>query len=1030
MALPRGELVEESLVQPEMVGRERELEKLIKHIDGALEGRGSTVFISGEAGIGKTRFVKELETIAKSKNFFVLSSSSLYESLTPYMPFFEALKSGGLESLFAEEVPRVEGAYLVTDTGLLVKEVVREETSLEPNIFASMLTTVDDFIETSFSLLGKAEEESGLNRLSHGEYTILVENGETASLVVVLTGRENEFLINDMRETLAKVQKFCGNALEDWDGDEDSIHGVDRILRNLVISGKYDGVQYGREDPKAKRSLLFENVSLGLMRQAHSKPTLLCIEDLQWSDPSTCALIHYVARITKECGLLIIGTYRPEDLVSEEGKVHHVVEAMQRMDRENLIETMELPRLSSKSTAMLLASLLEESDLGEEFAHRVYQETEGNPLFILELVELMVEDAILGRDNGGWKVVRDLAETDIPSRVQDVISRRLDLLEGDLREVLDIGSVNGEEFTLELLASVLDWDRMQVLKALRSLERRHRLVRPSDERYRFDHVKIKDVLYAEMPTELRMEYHGKIADAIHEQNAEDLDKVAGDLAFHYYRCRNQSKALPHLIKGAEIAREQYANDEAARLLGEALELATPEERGKLFELRADALLASARYDECLESYENALDSVEDKYKVAEIRGKIGKVCEERRDYDGVLNQCSQALNLVRGEGTREEAVALLRIGNAHYFQGDYERSLEYFTRSLEIWENLGDSQGIASALNDIGNVHADRGDYEKALECYEKRVEICKSIGDEKGVAVSINNIGTVYRDRGDYKKALVLIREALSMHERTADWFNVSRTLGNCGEIHWRLGERDSALEYCKKAIDVSEKIDNMGTIACTLIIIGNLHSDSMDWEEALDAYRRSLEINVKVGHRWSQASILNNIGILHCEKGEYEKALESFEEGLRLSEELGDSLLRAELCHGMGEVHLANGDAQEALRFCNMALSLSEQASQKQYIAASHRLFGKIYQSSKQWNESRDNFQESIQIYRSIGERFEQAATHLDFAQMWKARGETSEAVENLRKAMELYETLGLEKRLDNAKDAYENIMAEIVK
>ncbi len=74
--------MEESLVQPEMVGRERELEKLIKHIDGALEGRGSTVFISGEAGIGKTRFVKELETIAKSKNFFVLSSSSLYESLT------------------------------------------------------------------------------------------------------------------------------------------------------------------------------------------------------------------------------------------------------------------------------------------------------------------------------------------------------------------------------------------------------------------------------------------------------------------------------------------------------------------------------------------------------------------------------------------------------------------------------------------------------------------------------------------------------------------------------------------------------------------------------------------------------------------------------------------------------------------------------------------------------------------------------------------------------------------------------------
>jgi len=134
-----------------MVGREDELKELQAYLDRAAEGEGNTVFISGEAGIGKTRLVNELKQIAQSKGYQILSGNSMYESLTPLMPVMEALRSGGLESLFAEEAPKVEAVYLVTHSGLLIKEVVRQETKLDPDIFSSVLTTLSEFASQSLS---------------------------------------------------------------------------------------------------------------------------------------------------------------------------------------------------------------------------------------------------------------------------------------------------------------------------------------------------------------------------------------------------------------------------------------------------------------------------------------------------------------------------------------------------------------------------------------------------------------------------------------------------------------------------------------------------------------------------------------------------------------------------------------------------------------------------------------------------------------------------------------------------------------
>src|SRR3989475_1730453 len=244
--------------RPPLIGREAELSSLLEHLERARSGHGSTVLVSGEAGIGKTRLVEELKVIAQSMGVLVLAASSLDERIRPYMPFVEALRSGGLENLLVEHAPRIEGMYLLTDTGLLIKSVVRaDRTNLDSDVFAGMLSTVGNFVGDSLAKLRLEESKDTMRRLDYGDYSILLERQNHTILVAVVTGTETEFLVDDMGETLAEAERTFGGRLKTWDGDEEAVSAVADLMVPLL--DKYDGASLGNQNPKAERDLLFES---------------------------------------------------------------------------------------------------------------------------------------------------------------------------------------------------------------------------------------------------------------------------------------------------------------------------------------------------------------------------------------------------------------------------------------------------------------------------------------------------------------------------------------------------------------------------------------------------------------------------------------------------------------------------------------------------------------------------------------------------------------------------------------------------
>ena len=970
--------------QPEMIGRENELKELHEHLGKASEGRGTTLFISGEAGIGKTRLLEEIKNVAESEGFQILSGNSLYESLTPYMPFLEALKSGGMESLFAEEAPRVEAVYLVTNTGLLVKEVLREETELDSDLFASMLTTVGDFVKDSLSMLSGEEREGMLNSLGYENHRILIESGKDTNLAVILTGRENEFLINDMRDILVKVQKNHGDVLRQWDGEEESVRGIEDTLRPLVESGKYDGVYFGLQDPEARRNLLFENVSLGLTRQAETAPTLLCIEDLHWADPSSLALMHYTARTTRKCSLLLIGTYRPEDIVAREGRTHPLIETMQLMSREDLCERIELERLPLESASDFLSSMLGETDFSDKFVKRVHEEAEGNPLFMIELIKLLAEEELIRSQEEVW-ISEDPETMHIPSKIFDLIARRLNRVGGELKEILDYASVIGEEFTSTVLASATGLERVQLLEHLRTLEQTHSLVHTQNGEFRFDHSKIKEVLYEQIPPELRMEYHSIVASSIEEQHKDDPEGVIEDLAFHYSRCGDKDKALHYLTRAAERAMKAFSNEEAARFYIKALEFESDrEKKAKILENMGEIHLLTGEHGKGAECFRTAMELANEKKRKARVGMLLGMALKMSGDYDESIEVCNRALLWVEGEESEEEA----------------------------------------NIINVIGLVRRNRADYDGALECFEKSMGIRRKIGDLKGVAGSLNNIGIVYLHIGRCDDGLEILTEAAEVARKTDDRNLASSYICNLGIAYTTRGELAKAVELFSECMKVSESMGALPDVAAQLTNIGVAYCRMGDYDKALDYSERGLEICERVGSKQSIALVHASLGNTLGLRGEYHRALEHYEKCLKMHESIDDPAGLSYALNGIAELHFEMGNLEKSMGFSKKASELAVKIGLKENIGTSSELLGKIHREKERWEESANSFEESIRIFEEIGHEYKLAMTLYEFGCMWREKGDSKRAEEHLKSALNLFARMELQNKVDEVKEELDRL------
>ena len=517
---------------PKMVGRNKEMDQLKEFLSGAINGNGNTILVAGEAGIGKTRLVKELEAYAEPLGVRILEGRCLYQCPTPFLPFKEAL-----ESIF---------------------QVSKSDT---PTLRHRKIT--------------KAIKESA-----------------------------PEFV--------------------------QAIPIVGSLIAGLTVAYRTYRDEKGRE--KLELGTLFERdegleaISSLLVAISRKQPLLLFIDDLFLADTPSLSLLYYLSRNAQNSKILVVGTYRPEELAApHEGTIHPLLDVMQRMSRDDLFQKIELKRLSQTDYFEFIRSMLG-VDL-VDLVQLIYEETEGNPFFAIETLRLLMQQNVLIKEDACWKLSKNIEDIEIPPRVYDVVVSRINALKDEERDLLDCASVVGEEFSSCVVENVSGLNRIGLLKSLNNIERRYHLVHSFEDGYRFDHSKIREVLYNEIAPELRKEYHSMIAKYLEEANKDRLEEVVNALAYHYWRSGNAQKAIPYLLRASEDAREKWAAFEAVRLYSQALDMMGndekwSDERTKTLEAIGDVYALTGQHEKVNECYEKGIVSSKDDVARDRMRRKI------------------------------------------------------------------------------------------------------------------------------------------------------------------------------------------------------------------------------------------------------------------------------------------------------------------------------------------------------------------------------------------------------------------------
>jgi DNA-binding SARP family transcriptional activator len=340
---------------------------------------------------------------------------------------------------------------------------------------------------------------------------------------------------------------------------------IARILPELLVEHR----ELPRPEPiteYGRRRQFFEALARAIL--AAPPPLMLLIDDLQWCDQETLEWLHFLLRFDPAARLLVVGTIRAEELTA-----HHPLRTF-LLHLGTMVGVLEidLQPLDAAETAMLAGQVMgHDLDIGT--ALRLFRETEGNPLFVVETVRAGLGQAPEHGLEAAFSEEPLAADRPpLPPRVYTMIAGRLAQLSAPTREFIGLAAAIGRAFSLDVLLRAGHGDEKRVAAALDELWNKRIVREHGVNTYDFTHDKLREVAYAEISAPQRRLFHRRIAQAFEAANADDLDPVSGRIAFHYEQAGMAEQAIPHYQRAAVVAQRVYANDDAIGLLSRGLEL--------------------------------------------------------------------------------------------------------------------------------------------------------------------------------------------------------------------------------------------------------------------------------------------------------------------------------------------------------------------------------------------------------------------------------------------------------------------------
>ena len=738
-----------------------------------------------------------------------------------------------------------------------------------------------------------------------------------------------------------------------------------------------------------------------LTQAARSQPLVLILDDMHWADLESLELLRYVVK-KLDLSLPILFC-----LLFRSLKENPALAAWQSLTNENPnCITLALSELSQADAGALLSNLLSDSQLPAGFQVFIQKKTDGNPLYIEELLNTMIESGVIRSINGQWQLTDDSQPVQVPDSLYQIIQSRIDQLDFSSpgsRRLLWIAATAGEACSEELLWHVYQStgrSRQDYSRQLKELMNAALLDRvPTKDRrdpaaleYEFRHSLVLQVAYENIPAGLQSEYHaviGRFLENKHSQSEEQKTRLAALLAYHFDAGRQWEAAFHyHLLAGQSDARA-FANDTALAHLERALEIAqhAPQPIRDLAQAHvhlARLLALTGQFAEAQSHFETAIAGLSgdvDEQTVllrARICYEIGRVFERQGGHTNLetaLSWQEKGLQALSGRPDSAETALMQILGGIVGIRWpDFERANPQIEAALQTAEACGAQPELALAHRLASISARAQGDLASALDHCHKAAAICEALNDWIGKAKDQANLGVIALEMDDWDRARQSYLQACELQEKIGDQYQLAMTCCNLGDLYYHLGDLEPGLQFARRGLEIFQKIDAPEGVLFAQTVLATL--------------------------LWR--------------KSDYSPAEQELLAARRLEEELQDTEFHISIGRWLAQVYLSQGDLPKAEAELSALLSLgSEELGQES---------GPVRRLSAQAQALKGNLDEGIrQLEQALADPenavgcYETACTQLALATLLRQSGQAATAREKAGQAQQVFEELGA--RMDSA-------------
>ncbi|HEV8574692.1 MAG TPA: tetratricopeptide repeat protein, partial [Dehalococcoidia bacterium] len=722
-------------------------------------------------------------------------------------------------------------------------------------------------------------------------------------------------------------------------------------------------------DPMERRAGILDGLRALLIQLSRERPLVIVIEDLHWVDEKSEEALAAMVDAVQSTPTLMVLNYRP-------GYAHSLG------DR-TYFSRLALSHLPAEESGAIAERVLQVTSLPELVRTLITSKGEGNPFYVEEVTKALVESGALRPSNGSYTLERPANQVRVPDTIQEVILSRIDRLEREAKEAIQLASVIGREFTARLLGRISDIEAKLdgLLLDLKKLELIYEKDYFPELSYMFKHALTHDVAYSTLLMERRRNLHRVVGAAIEELYADRMPEHYEALAHHYYEGQDWEKALEYLEKAGDKAVEAYANHDAldhyARAL-EACEKIGPEsmrEVARIAEKRAHVNFAIGAPDDAAGDFSRMRDcgqALGDRRLEAAGTAWIGCMQTWGSAPEDGKGSLRQAYDIASEEGHEDlKTMTTFWLGSMFHIYGMIEDGRPFLREADEIVPELGDplTRGFWAFMR--GMIPNWEARYDASLQHLDRwRAVMDQSVFTMTG---ALWNEALALSGKGQYSQALDRLHEALPVCERTGEMLVRARAMNTVGWVLGELQDHETAIEWDKRSEETA------------------LEMNAPDPE---------IESNARL----NTGDSLRALG----RPDEAEKYYQMVEEVVRNAKPREQFMLWSysqHLFHSYGELWFERGNHQKALAYADECIQLAETTNRPKNVVKGRRLRGQVLTAQGKLDEAEGEIEMALGIAREIGNP----------PQLWK----TCVALGDLRKAQD---------RADEARDAYKQALEVI--